>query len=71
MAGHGFCLQTKNRQPGGCPRIGSLFSDSLLVLPDEKMLDYKYQSDLRQALDYKICFFKWRKVDKIAWFLFI
>jgi len=36
-----------------------------------KMFDYKYQSDLRQALDYKICFFKWRKIDKISGSLFI
>jgi len=41
------------------------------LLPDKKMLDYKYQSGLRQALDCKICFFKWRKVDKIPGFLFI
>jgi hypothetical protein len=40
-------------------------------LPDKKMLDYKYQSGLRQALDYKICFFKWCKVDKISGSLFI
>jgi len=41
------------------------------LLPDKKIFDYKYQSGLRQALDYKICFFKLRKVDKISWFLFI
>jgi hypothetical protein len=40
-------------------------------LPDKKMFDYKYLSGLRQALDYKIFFFKWRKVDKITGFLFI
>jgi len=28
------------------------------LLPDKKMFDYKYQSDLRQALDFKIYFFK-------------
>jgi len=56
MAGHGFCLQTKK---------GSY------KLPDKKMLDYKYLSNLRQALDCKIYFFILRKVDKIAWFLFI
>jgi len=40
-------------------------------LPDKKMLDYKYLSGLRQALDCKISFFKERKVDKIGRSLFI
>jgi hypothetical protein len=40
-------------------------------LPDKKMLDYKYQYGLKQALDCKICFFKGRKVDKIGKSFFI
>jgi len=49
-----------------CKRETGSFS-----LPGKKMFDYKYQSCLRQALECNISFFKWRKVDKITWFLFI
>jgi hypothetical protein len=38
---------------------------------DKKMSDYKYQSDLRQAMDYKICFFNLRKIATIKPILFI
>jgi hypothetical protein len=55
MAGHGFCLQTKN---------GSY------KLPDKKMLDYKYQSTLRQEPDCTNSFFMLDKVDKISRSLF-